>query len=47
LEVCSQGIWGIVCQSSWNSIDAYIACKMLGYNGAGMLLFMMHLLLIV
>lgn len=33
LEVCTYGIWGTVCQSNWNPIDAYIACNQLGYTG--------------
>ena len=30
LEVCVNGVWGTVCSSGWNTIDAYVACKQLG-----------------
>ena len=36
-EVCIDGVWGSICQSSWNAIDGYIFCNMLGYDGPSML----------
>ena len=32
-EVCVDGVWGTICSYSWSSIDGYIFCKTLGYNG--------------
>ena len=36
-EVCVDGIWGSICDNSWNSVDGYIFCKTLGYDGASKL----------
>ena len=35
LEVCSNGIWGTVCGTGFNAIDAYVVCKELGLGLAG------------
>uniref|UniRef100_A0A1X7VVG0 SRCR domain-containing protein n=1 Tax=Amphimedon queenslandica TaxID=400682 RepID=A0A1X7VVG0_AMPQE len=35
LEVCSNGVWGSVCYSSFDFIDAVIVCRDLGYNSGG------------
>ena len=32
-EVCINGIWGSICQYSWNQIDGYIFCNELGFDG--------------
>ena len=32
-EVCFNGIWGSICRYSWNTIDSYVFCKTLGYDG--------------
>ena len=29
LEVCMNGVWGTVCSSSFDTTDAYVACKQL------------------
>ena len=35
LEVCSNGIWGTVCGTGFNAIDAYVVCKELGLGLSG------------
>ena len=32
VEICSQGVWGSVTTSSWDSTDAQVVCKQLGYH---------------
>ena len=36
VEVCYDSVWGRVCSSGWNNLDAAIACTQLGYNSLGM-----------
>lgn len=31
LEVSRDGVWGTVCDNSWSTYDARVACKELGY----------------
>ena len=30
IEVCLNGVWGMVCSDGWGTTDAFIACKQLG-----------------
>ena len=34
VEICNAGIWGSVCDNSWDNWDAAIICMQLGFQGA-------------
>lgn len=42
LQVCVNSLWGTVCDSSWSSSDALLACSQLGYPGIGQDLFIIY-----
>ena len=35
IEVCSNGVWGSVCDQAWDKTDAHIVCQELGYGEIG------------
>ena len=35
MEICSDGVWNTFCDSHWNSANAEVVCRQLGYVDSG------------
>ena len=35
VEICIEGRWGAICSHNWDSRDAAVVCRQLGYSSLG------------
>ena len=35
VEICYNGVWGMICDNGWDERDATVVCKQLGFGQPG------------
>ena len=43
VELCYRGMWGLVCDNTWDSNDAATVCQILGFPQDGIIIFVFKL----